>query len=60
MTSLAGRTPAVFVDRDGVICENRADYVKSWSEFSFVPGSIEALASLSRAGCKVYLSLIHI
>lgn len=55
MTSSAHRTPAVFIDRDGVICENRADHVKSWSEFSFIPGAIEAVASLSRAGCRVFI-----
>ena len=49
-----GRDPgAVFVDRDGVICENRSDYVRSWSEFVFLPGAIEALASLRRAGHRL-------
>jgi D-glycero-D-manno-heptose 1,7-bisphosphate phosphatase len=36
------------LDRDGVICENRADHVKSWQEFQFLPGVIESLAALSR------------
>ena len=35
--------PAVFLDRDGVINENRADYVKSWSEVHFLPGAFAAL-----------------
>jgi D-glycero-D-manno-heptose 1,7-bisphosphate phosphatase len=30
--------PAVFLDRDGVINQNRATYVKSWEEFVFLPG----------------------
>jgi D-glycero-D-manno-heptose 1,7-bisphosphate phosphatase len=34
--------PAIFVDRDGVINRDRSDYVKSWGEFEFLPGSIEA------------------
>lgn len=55
MTSRDGRTPAVFIDRDGVICENRADYVKSWSEFSFVPGAVEAIASLTRANVRLFI-----
>jgi D-glycero-D-manno-heptose 1,7-bisphosphate phosphatase len=38
---------AVFLDRDGVICEHRPDYVKSWDEFQFLPGSLEALNELS-------------
>ncbi len=40
--------PAVFLDRDGVIIENRADYVKSLSETKFVPGALEALAWLAQ------------
>jgi len=39
---------AVFIDRDGVICSNRDDYVKSWEEFIFLPGALEALARLAR------------
>ena len=39
--------PAVFLDRDGVINQRRADYVKSWSEFEFLPGALEALARLA-------------
>lgn len=38
---------AVFIDRDGVICHNRADYVKSWDEFVFLPGVLAALARLA-------------
>ena len=49
------KRPAVFLDRDGVVCENRADYVKSWSEFTFVPGSIEAIASLALARIPVFI-----
>jgi D-glycero-D-manno-heptose 1,7-bisphosphate phosphatase len=43
----------VFIDRDGVINENRADYVKSWDEFRFLPESREAIASLTRAGHRI-------
>ena len=38
---------AVFIDRDGVICRNRKDHVKSWEEFVFLPGALEALARLA-------------
>src|SRR3954470_18744356 len=34
---------AVFLDRDGVISENRNDHVKSWEEFRFLPGALDAL-----------------
>ncbi len=39
----------VFLDRDGVINEDKPDYVKSWEEFSFLPGSKEAIKSLNDA-----------
>ncbi len=43
----------VFLDRDGVICRNRSDYVKSWEEFEFLPGALEALARGTRAGLRL-------
>jgi D-glycero-D-manno-heptose 1,7-bisphosphate phosphatase len=45
--------PAVFLDRDGVLCENRDDYVKSLDEFVFLPGAAEAVATLRKAGLMV-------
>jgi len=41
---------AVFLDRDGVINENRADYVKSWEEFVFLPNVFEPLRQLAQNG----------
>lgn len=38
---------AIFLDRDGVICENRPDHVKSWNEFQFIPGALAGLAQLA-------------
>ena len=43
----------IFVDRDGVINENRSDYVKNWDEFRFLAGSKEAIARLTRAGHRI-------
>ena len=43
----------IFLDRDGVINENRSDYVKSWQEFCFIPGSKEAIAQLTCAGHRI-------
>lgn len=42
------RRRTVFLDRDGVICRNRDDYVKSWDEFVFIPGALPALARLAQ------------
>jgi len=36
--------PAIFLDRDGVIIENRADYCRSWEEVVILPGALQALA----------------
>jgi D-glycero-D-manno-heptose 1,7-bisphosphate phosphatase len=43
----------VFIDRDGVINMDAADYIKCWAEFHFIPGSLDAIARLSRSGCSV-------
>lgn len=40
----------VFLDRDGVINENRPDHVKSWEEFVFLPGALDALRLLRQDG----------
>ena len=40
----------VFLDRDGTINQDSADYIKGWSEFVFLPRSIEALRDLTAAG----------
>ncbi|RIK39974.1 MAG: D-glycero-beta-D-manno-heptose-1,7-bisphosphate 7-phosphatase [Chloroflexi bacterium] len=38
----------IFLDRDGVINCERADYVKRWDEFEFLPAVLPALRSLAR------------
>ncbi|MBW2589483.1 MAG: D-glycero-beta-D-manno-heptose 1,7-bisphosphate 7-phosphatase [Deltaproteobacteria bacterium] len=43
----------VFLDRDGVINLNSSDYIKSWSEFKFIPRSIEAIKELTLKGFNV-------
>lgn len=43
----------VFLDRDGVINHDSDDYIKSWSEFEFIQGSIEAIRILTIKGYKV-------
>lgn len=46
---------AVFLDRDGVICRNRYDYVKSWDEFVFIPGALEAIARLAKSALNIVI-----
>jgi len=44
------------LDRDGVINEDRPDFIKSADEWVALPGSLEAIARLSRAGWKVVVA----
>jgi len=44
---------AVFLDRDGVINQNRPDYVKSWAEFAFLPGVFAPLRRLAESDFAV-------
>jgi len=48
----------VFLDRDGVLNRKRAegDYVKTWAEFDWLPGALEAIARLHRAGARVVIA----
>lgn len=43
----------IFLDRDGVINENRADYVKGWHEFRFLPGALEGLRLLTERRYRI-------
>ena len=47
------RMNVVFLDRDGVINRDSSEYVKNWAEFAFLPGSLEALAQLTRHGFEL-------
>jgi D-glycero-D-manno-heptose 1,7-bisphosphate phosphatase len=40
----------VFLDRDGTINRDSAEYIKSRSEFDFIPGSIDAIKNLTAHG----------
>jgi len=48
--SLSVHNKLIILDRDGVINEDSDDYVKSLAEWIPIPGSIQAIADLSRAG----------
>ncbi len=39
--------PAVFLDRDGVLNENRADHVRTWEQVVFLPGVFRAMQRLA-------------
>jgi D-glycero-D-manno-heptose 1,7-bisphosphate phosphatase len=47
----------IFLDRDGVINRNRprGDYVKSWEEFEFLPGTCHAIVQLTKASFRLFV-----
>jgi D-glycero-D-manno-heptose 1,7-bisphosphate phosphatase len=46
----------IILDRDGVINYDSVDYIKSPQEWRPIPGSLEAIARLHRAGYKVVVA----
>jgi len=47
--------PALFLDRDGVFIENRANYVRSWADVEFFPQALAALARIRDVPYKIIL-----
>ena len=47
--------PAIFIDRDGVIIENRSDYVRDWSQVSIFPDAIHALSNSKLKNHKIVI-----
>lgn len=45
--------PAVFLDRDGVIIQNRENHVCSWNDVEFLPSSLYAIERLSQTPYKI-------
>lgn len=48
---------AIFLDRDGVINKDPGfgDYIKSWKEFQFLPGAVEAIKKLNKNGYEIFI-----
>lgn len=46
----------IILDRDGVINEDSKNYIKSADEFIFLPGSIDAIALLTKKNFKIGLA----
>jgi histidinol-phosphate phosphatase family protein len=47
--------PAVFLDRDGVLIENRSDYVRDWSQVSIFQNTFSALSAIHVTGYKTVM-----
>jgi D-glycero-D-manno-heptose 1,7-bisphosphate phosphatase len=47
--------PALFLDRDGVIIENRQDYVRSWSDVAIYTQALNALVKIKSSLHKIFI-----
>jgi D-glycero-D-manno-heptose 1,7-bisphosphate phosphatase len=56
MSEATTMSPLVILDRDGVINQDSDDYIRSVADWIPLPGSIDAIARLSRAGYKVAIA----
>ncbi len=50
------RVPLVILDRDGVINRDSDNYIRTVDEFVPLPGSLDAIARLSKAGYQVAIA----
>ena len=48
--------PVIVLDRDGVINKDSAEYIKTPEEWQPIPGSLEAIAKLRKAGFTVVIA----
>jgi D-glycero-D-manno-heptose 1,7-bisphosphate phosphatase len=46
-------TRLILLDRDGIINQDSLHYIKSREEFILIPGSVEAIVRLNKAGYKI-------
>lgn len=47
--------PAIFLDRDGVLIENRPDYIRDWSQVRIFPEAVQALALSANKNYKIVI-----
>lgn len=49
------KSPAIFLDRDGVIIENRSNYVRRWEDVAFFPAALLALEKIQECPYKIIM-----
>lgn len=47
--------PAIFLDRDGVLVENRPNYIKAWCEVEFLPHAFDAMRRLAASDYAIVI-----
>jgi D-glycero-D-manno-heptose 1,7-bisphosphate phosphatase len=55
MAASGTRSPAIFLDRDGVIIHNRVNYVRSWQDVRLYAHAVPALVSLRHSPYKLVI-----
>ena len=55
LSIITAMQPALFLDRDGVIIENRQDYIRSWSDVAIYPQALAALAKIKSSQHKIFI-----
>jgi D-glycero-D-manno-heptose 1,7-bisphosphate phosphatase len=45
----------IFLDRDGVVNKDSPAYIKSWTEFEFLPGSLKAIREFTLKGFELII-----
>jgi histidinol-phosphate phosphatase family protein len=48
-STISSLTPAIFVDRDGVLVENRAEYIRKLSHIHIIPAALEACKRITES-----------
>jgi D-glycero-D-manno-heptose 1,7-bisphosphate phosphatase len=46
---------AIFLDRDGVIVENRESYIRSWSDVVIYPDALQSLARIQPSDYRIFI-----
>jgi D-glycero-D-manno-heptose 1,7-bisphosphate phosphatase len=47
--------PAIFLDRDGVLIENRSDYIRDWSQVRIFPAALHVLSHSAVRNYKIVI-----
>jgi D-glycero-D-manno-heptose 1,7-bisphosphate phosphatase len=55
VTAKSNGSPAVFLDRDGVLLKNLPGYIRGREDVTFLPGAFHALRLLSQTKFKIFL-----
>ena len=55
LSIITSMNQALFLDRDGVIIENRSNYVRTWSDVSFFPQVLSTLKKIESSKYKIFI-----